>query len=382
MNRTVLMGGAALFTIVIAIGAFVAMPASGAPGDAPDTVIDSGPSGPTNVSTPSFGFHSTQSESTFECSVDTGTAAFGPCVEPTPALADGSYTFRVRAINAEAIVDDTPATRDFTVDTTPPETIIDSAPSGTTEASELMFSFHSSEPGSTFECSTDTGTPAFKGCVKDGEDLEDGPYTYRVRATDRAGNVDPTPATSAFTLVEPPPVYGKTVNLQSVSGTVRVKIPGSNKFVVLGHEAHVKVGSVLDASAGRVHIVSAKSKHGSLQGADFYSGRFIVLQPAKGTPVTILKLASELACGDARRSGASASRSKKKGNGLWGSGHGNYKTVGSYGSATVRGTVWFTQDLCDGTFFHVTLHDIVVKDFTRHRTVTVKQGSTYFAPAP
>ena len=51
----------------------------------------------------------------------------------------------------------------------------------------------SSEPGATFECSIDIGVPAFAPCSDTGSDtpsnpLADGPYTFRVRATDEAQN--------------------------------------------------------------------------------------------------------------------------------------------------------------------------------------------------
>ena len=97
----------------------------------PDAIIDSAAHGTTSDSTPSFAFHSTEAGSTFECSIDTGTPSFGTCSGPgethTPAstLADGAYTFRVRAIDSDgtADTDPSPATEAFTVETpvpTPP----------------------------------------------------------------------------------------------------------------------------------------------------------------------------------------------------------------------------------------------------------------------
>ena len=88
----------------------------------PDTIVDSGPSGPTNDTTPTFTFHSTVAGSSFACSIDAGVPAFAPCSGPggaqTPAapLGDGAYTFRVGASDARG-ADPSPATRTFVVDT-------------------------------------------------------------------------------------------------------------------------------------------------------------------------------------------------------------------------------------------------------------------------
>ena len=83
----------------------------------PGTVIDSGPSGTTTDSTPTFGFHSTEMGSTFQCTIDAG--SFVSCVSPhtTAPLADGAHTFRVRAIDPVGNADPTPATRIFTIQT-------------------------------------------------------------------------------------------------------------------------------------------------------------------------------------------------------------------------------------------------------------------------
>src|SRR5262249_23569103 len=144
----------------------------------------------------------------------------------------------------------------------------------------------------------------------------------------------------------------------------------------------IPVGSIVDTVNGRVTLTSAGSKGGPPQSADFYFGVFEVLQPPKGPPITVLKLISPPCPGnqDTRSRTASASRSKK--NGLWGSGHGNFKSVGRHGAATVKGTIWFTQDRCDGTFFKVKRGVVSITDFTRHKKVSVGAGSTYLAPAP
>ena len=164
--------------------------------EAPPVTIDSGPSGPTNGPQPDFAFSSPDDSATFTCSIDTGTAAFAPCSGPgtdqSPAgLADGDYTFRVTATDAAG--NSTTATRAFTVDTQPPQVSIDGGPTGQIDDARPTFGFSSTDDAATFECTIDTGTPSFSPCSGDTSDqpdanLADGSYTFRVRATDAAGN--------------------------------------------------------------------------------------------------------------------------------------------------------------------------------------------------
>jgi hypothetical protein len=99
-------------------------PAGGTPVgcEPPDTSIDSGPGegSTTNDNTPTFQFSSTEPNPSFECQVDGG--GFSGCASPntTDPLPDGEHTFEVRALNLAAKPDPTPASRTFTVDTTPP----------------------------------------------------------------------------------------------------------------------------------------------------------------------------------------------------------------------------------------------------------------------
>ncbi len=168
---------------------------------APQTTIDSGPTGPTGGNAPSFGFSASET-STFECKLDGPGATVGTfvgCTTPRAftGLADGTYTFSVRATDTAGNLDATPATRSFTVDTAAPDTTIDTGPTGTITVNSATFTFSSSEvdipvrltqPFATCTSPFATGT------------LPDGTYTFNVRATDAAGNVDPTPATRTFTI--------------------------------------------------------------------------------------------------------------------------------------------------------------------------------------
>ncbi|MBK8294354.1 MAG: Ig-like domain repeat protein [Solirubrobacterales bacterium] len=115
---------------------------------------------------------------------------------------------RVRAVDLAGNIDLTPETRNFVLDATPPETTIDSGPGSRTNDTEPAFAFSSSEPtNATFECALDAG--AWEACDSGAYTaavLADGEHTFKVRATDEAGNVDPTPASSTFTVDTVAPV--------------------------------------------------------------------------------------------------------------------------------------------------------------------------------
>ncbi|MFL5781844.1 MAG: Ig-like domain-containing protein [Thermoleophilaceae bacterium] len=170
------------------------------------TVIESGPAAGSAItdSTPTFGFSSNNPGSSFECSVDYG--PWSPCTAnpyTTGTLADGQHTFEVRSKDLAGNTDPTPARRKFTVDTTPPQTTIDSGPDAgsTINNSTPTFGFSSNEDGSSFECRVDSGAwiPSCSNPYTT-DTLADGPHTFEVRATDQASNTDPTPASLTFTV--------------------------------------------------------------------------------------------------------------------------------------------------------------------------------------
>jgi hypothetical protein len=88
---------------------------------APQTTITSGPAGGSTTPdhTPTFGFSSSESGSTFRCRFDSQpfAACSGPGASHTPSspLPDGPHTFQVRAIDRANNPDPTPAQRTFTV---------------------------------------------------------------------------------------------------------------------------------------------------------------------------------------------------------------------------------------------------------------------------
>jgi 6-phosphogluconolactonase (cycloisomerase 2 family) len=174
--------------------------------DPPDTAIDAGPQGATSDNSPAFGFSSSEPNSTFECAVDA--QPFAPCggvasgSATTPALADGSHVFRVRAGDGFGDLDASPATRNFAIDTQAPDTLFSGKPRAKVKTKKararLTLAFTSTEPGSTFECAV--GAAPFAPCAspltaqlkaKKGKGKT---HTIQVRAVDPLGNRDPSAA--------------------------------------------------------------------------------------------------------------------------------------------------------------------------------------------
>jgi hypothetical protein len=83
-------------------------------------------------------------------------------------------------------------------DASPPDTTLTRKPKDKTKKKTATFEFTSSEPGSTFECQLD-GKETFKACTSPTTvKVKKGKHDFMVRATDPAGNADPTPATDAW----------------------------------------------------------------------------------------------------------------------------------------------------------------------------------------
>jgi hypothetical protein len=113
-----------------------------------------------------------------------------------------------------------------TVDTTPPDSAIDTGP---TDGSRIRqtgatFTYHGipSSDTSAFECKLDAGS--FEGCPDGGRtysNLGDGAHTFSVRAVDAAGNRDQSAATRTWTVDTTPP-------------TITVTTPSANAQFVVG----------------------------------------------------------------------------------------------------------------------------------------------------
>ena len=171
---------------------------------------------------------------------------------------------------------------------------------------------------------------------------------------------------------------GESVAVAPEGGKVFVQRPGQSKPTELKEGQTIPVGSLVDATAGKVLLTSVNAA-GEAQSAYFFGGKFLVTQH-DGSGLVVLKLRGELNCRSGTARGSIATASARSGRRLWGSGKGNFRTEGSSGSATVRGTIWLTEDRCSGaTFFKVRRGVVSVRDFAADKTISLPAGNSYLA---
>jgi parallel beta-helix repeat protein len=171
----------------------------------PETALTGKPEDPTGSTSATFFFEGIDDEAEpgFECRLDSGLdTAFSTCSSPWTytGLGSGTHTFAVRAL-VGADRDPTPAAYSWTVDAVAPETAIGAGPAGATASTSAVFSFSSSEAGSTFACALDGGAFALCESPRAYGGLAPGGHRFEVRATDTVGNDDPTPASRTWTIV-------------------------------------------------------------------------------------------------------------------------------------------------------------------------------------
>ncbi len=144
----------------------------------------SGTSAPGTVVTVSSG-------DTVLCTTTTNDVGVWTCT-PSEPLEDGPHTLTATATDSTTGRTSEPsAPSELLIDTQEPETFFRRSPPARSESRTAAFEYGASEEDVTYECSLDGGP--FGPC-QERYDVGEGQHTLRVRATDRAGNVDSTPA--------------------------------------------------------------------------------------------------------------------------------------------------------------------------------------------
>jgi len=143
----------------------------------------------------------------FRCQIDGG--AFEDCTSPKSYsnLTDGLHNFNVIGVDAAGNVSASPASYSWTIDTIAPSIQITSSDpaSSPTRLQSMTLSFASDEPG-TFQCQLDNLLWASCSSPTNYNGLADGVHTFRVYATDLAGNNSATSAVYTWTTDSTAPV--------------------------------------------------------------------------------------------------------------------------------------------------------------------------------
>jgi hypothetical protein len=141
------------------------------------------------------------------------------------------------------------------------------------------------------------------------------------------------------------PQLGRTMLVRAVGGVVFVKRRRDRRAHRLRRTATIPVGSTIDATRGRVRLISATRRRGVTQSGVFSEGAFVAGQ-GRSSALTDLTLTGG-GLSRCRGQGATASRSPRRR--LAGNAHGSYRTKGGYSAGTLRGTVWLMEDTCKAT---------------------------------
>jgi hypothetical protein len=172
----------------------------------------------------------------------------------------------------------------------------------------------------------------------------------------------------------PTPVLAQSVAGATVSGAVTVERPGTHTFVTLSKAGLIPVGSLVNATHGRVTLTAATASGGVTHTGQFYDGEFMVGQTQRG--LTTLKLAGGAPCAAAAAANTRAPTRRRR---LWGSAHGDFETIGTDAAATELGTTWLTQDTCTGTVVRVSSGAVRVTNRLTGRSLVVRAPHSYLA---
>ena len=123
---------------------------------------------------------------------------------------------------------------------------------------------------------------------------------------------------------------------------MRIRLPGTKKFVRITELTAIPNGTEIDARKGRVLLTVLHDASGRLDAAEFYAGRFIFNQGKGAVPLTTLRLSggSFAACGRKAKARALAARGRRRARRaaaarrsrsrkLWGDGRGRFRTRGT-----------------------------------------------------
>jgi streptogramin lyase len=174
-----------------------------------------------------------------------------------------------------------------------------------------------------------------------------------------------------------------SLTVSSVRGVVEIRLPGNLSFIRLATRRAVPSGTQIDARKGTVHII------GGIGSGNFYGGKFVLSAPTPPATHADLQLlgGNFQSCRVRRMAAGVGSRSNgppphREVRHLWGDAKGKFRTRARYSFTTVRGTLWLTDDFCDGSVTQVDRGQVSVFDVVAQRSVVVDAGKSYASRIP
>ncbi len=249
---------------------------------APQTTINTGPAKPTMEQSASFTFSANPSAgATFECKLDSD--PYASCTSPKnytgPLDGDNtvtgtSHTFLVRATNATG-TDPTPAEYVWNVDRVAPTITINNQPANPSTGASASFTYSADEaltgtPTTSFQCSLAKGAAAdsFSNLLVRGENLHglpDDNYTFKVHATDKAGNPG---ADDTYTWEVDNSLADTTPPETTIlTKPVNPSVSGDASFTYASNEPGSTFECKLDGAAFEGCLASGKSYYGAGEAA-------------------------------------------------------------------------------------------------------------------
>src|SRR5437867_3475607 len=154
----------------------------------------------------------------FECSIDN--LKFVTCTSPLEidSLKDGTHTLAVLSEDTSTNKDPSPPLFRWTVDTTPPTTILNSivdvnqssvTNGGSTKSTSMTFAFSGTDTGGVgidhFDCSIDNSNFVTCSSPVQFNSLKDGAHILQIRAEDNVRNIDPSLSSFTWNVDTTPP---------------------------------------------------------------------------------------------------------------------------------------------------------------------------------
>ncbi len=228
---------------------------------APSVNITSGPADLTNSTSATFAFNGSDDGvaiTYFECRVDS--QAFSACGSPQSYsnLTEGLHKFEVRGRDSVGNMS-APASRGWIIDTTAPAITFIQTPDSPTMQSNADYKYNVTDSGgiAKTECSIDGG--AYQACASDAKSytgLAIGSHTFKIKATDKAGNSKE--ASHSFLIDQNAPAIQLTRTPASPSGeaSFRFEFQANDDQGVAYVECRLDAQAFAPCDSATQHLVS------------------------------------------------------------------------------------------------------------------------------